>query len=93
MVTTGETLGLAEWIIDDTCLVFIYLLFTLSFSLETYKLSPLEDFSCSFQSRHISNVRCEIHVQNGRVSQNIHSFYNLILYKYYRCQTVMYCFS
>ena len=22
MVATGETLGLAEWIIDDTCLVF-----------------------------------------------------------------------
>ena len=22
MFTTGETLGLAEWIIDDTCLVF-----------------------------------------------------------------------
>ena len=22
MFTTGETVGLAEWIIDDTCLVF-----------------------------------------------------------------------
>ena len=22
MVATGETVGLAEWIIDDTCLVF-----------------------------------------------------------------------
>ena len=22
MFTTGETLGLAEWLIDDTCLVF-----------------------------------------------------------------------
>ena len=23
MVATGETVGLAEWIIDDTCLVFL----------------------------------------------------------------------
>ena len=25
MFATGETVGLAEWIIDDTCLVKIYL--------------------------------------------------------------------
>ena len=25
MFTTGETLGLAEWIIDDTCLVIVIL--------------------------------------------------------------------
>ena len=25
MVATGETVGLAEWIIDDICLVFIYI--------------------------------------------------------------------
>ena len=24
MFSTGETVGLAEWIIDDTCLVFFY---------------------------------------------------------------------
>ena len=24
MVATGETVGLAEWIIDDTCLFFLY---------------------------------------------------------------------
>ena len=24
MFDTGETVGLAEWIIDDTCLVFLY---------------------------------------------------------------------
>ena len=24
MVATGETVGLAEWIIDDTCLVFLF---------------------------------------------------------------------
>ena len=27
MVATGETVGLAEWIIDDTCLVIHVLLF------------------------------------------------------------------
>ena len=26
MVATGETVGLAEWIIDDTCLVPLYIL-------------------------------------------------------------------
>ena len=25
MVATGETVGLAEWIIDDTCLVYLYI--------------------------------------------------------------------
>ena len=26
MVSTGETVGLAEWIIDDTCLVFLLII-------------------------------------------------------------------
>ena len=34
MVTTGETVGLAEWIIDDTCLV----LFLFAFTIFVYRL-------------------------------------------------------
>ena len=40
MVATGETVGLADWIIDDTCLVlFNFENFTKTFSLDFLKFS------------------------------------------------------
>ena len=39
MFTTGETVGLAEWIIDDTCLVLI----------------DFELLSCQFKSSELSS--------------------------------------
>ena len=37
MFTTGETVGLAEWIIDDACLVLLLLWLTRSESLNLLK--------------------------------------------------------
>ena len=49
MIATGETMGLGEWIIDDTCLVVVIFLLT--------KIFPLLNFTaCEFLPYHVTVV-------------------------------------
>ena len=71
MITTGGTVGLAEWIIDDTCLVFFL---SLDVTLELFWLLP--------DCRHcLQIITAKVHCIECRISSEFR--FKLSLFKIY----------